>query len=227
MGRTALSIKHAGSIEHDVRNRSWRVKIELNRKTHTGPRRSSKAEAKSDQAECRRSASRQAFAEVLRQLTFTAGNQTSRSSAPQLASLKPKKMSSKPAVQPNSLRCFVLKRQYIDLILTGLKTLEIRCRRYRPGPAYIGTSTPPLVYATLVTGEPFQITTLQHWRALQEKHRAVDFKGRDTLPYKKTKTTGTWALPILDVHRLKTPLRYKWRQGCVGMATILPSTTSD
>ena len=130
MGRgPSLSIKHAGSIEHDIRNRTWRVKIELNRKTHTGPRRSSKAEAKSDQAEGRRTASRQAFAEVLRQLTFTAGNQTSRSSAPQLASLKPKKMRSKPAVQPNSLRSFVLKRHHIDLILTGLKTLEILCRR--------------------------------------------------------------------------------------------------
>ena len=96
MGRTALPIKHAGSIEHDVRNRTWRVKMELNRKTHTGPRRSSKAEAKSDQAKGRRTASRKAFAVVLRQLTLNSGYQTSRSSAPQLASLKPKKMSSKP-----------------------------------------------------------------------------------------------------------------------------------
>ena len=118
---------------------------------------------------------------------------------------------------------FSLTKKYSDLILTGRKTLEIRCRRYRPGPAYIGTSTPPLVYAKLVTGEPFQITTLQQWRALEEQHRAVDFKGRDTLPYKKTTTTGTYALPISDVHRLKTPLPYKWRQGCVGMAIFCPA----
>ena len=50
MGRAALPIKHAGSIGHDVRNRTWAVKIELNRKTHNGPRRSSKAEAKADLA---------------------------------------------------------------------------------------------------------------------------------------------------------------------------------
>ena len=107
MGRPFAPIKHFGSIEHDVRNRTWRVKIELNRKTHTGPRRFSKAEAKSDQAKGRRTASRKAFAVVLRQLTrlqggvlkggrWPLGNQTPRSSASQLASLKPKKMSSKP-----------------------------------------------------------------------------------------------------------------------------------
>ena len=241
MGRAAIPIKHAGSIGHDVRNRTWAVKIELNRKTHNGPRRSSKAEAKADLAKGRTTTSRQAFARFLKQLTLTAGRRSTRSSASQPASLKPKKMSSsdahpaakrhhvrtnirkKPAMHPDSLRIFVLKKKYLDLILTGRKTLEIRCRRYRPGPAYIGTSSPPLVYAKLVIGEGFQITTLQQWRALEKQHRACDFKGRDTLPYKRSKTTATYALPISDVQRLQTPLPYKWRQGCVGMAKFRPA----
>ena len=126
-------------------------------------------------------------------------------------------------MHPDSLRIFVLTRKYLDLILTGRKTLEIRCRRYRPGPAYIGTSSPPLVYAKLVIGETFEITTLQQWRALEKQHRACDFKGRDTLPYKRSKTTATYALPISDVQRLQTPLPYKWRQGCVGMAKFRPA----
>ena len=227
MGRAALPIKHAGSIGHDVRNRTWRAKIELNRKTHNGPRRSSKAEAKADLAKGRTTTSRQAFARFLKQLTLTAGRRSTRSSAPQPASLKPKKMSSSDAhpaaMHPDSLRIFVLTRKYLDLILTGRKTLEIRCRRYRPGPAYIGTSSPPLVYAKLVIGETFEITTLQQWRALEKQHRACDFKGRDTLPYKRSKTTATYALPISDVQRLQTPLPYKWRQGCVGMAKFPPA----
>ena len=227
MGRAALPIKHAGSIGHDVRNRTWAVKIELNRKTHNGPRRSSKAEAKADLAKGRTTTSRQAFARFLKQLTLTAGRQSTRSSAPQPASLKPKKMSSSDAhpaaMHPDSLRIFVLTRKYLDMILTGRKTLEIRCRRYRPGPAYIGTSSPPLVYAKLIIGESFQITTLQQWRALEKQHRACDFKGRDTLPYKRSKTTATYALPISDVQRLQTPLPYKWRQGCVGMAKFRPA----
>ena len=227
MGRAALSIKHSGSIGHDVRNRTWTAKIELNRKTHNGPRRSSKAEAKADLAKGRTTTSRRAFARFLKQLTLTAGRRSTRSSAPQPASLKPKKMSSSDAhpaaMHPDSLRIFVITRKYLDMILTGRKTLEIRCRRYRPGPAYIGTSSPPLVYAKLIIGKSFQITTLQQWRALEKQHRACDFKGRDTLPYKRSKTTATYALPLSDVQRLQTPLPYKWRQGCVGMANVRPA----
>jgi hypothetical protein len=86
---------------------------------------------------------------------------------------------------PMASAFFVLTKEYLDLILTGRFLLEIRCRRYRPGPAYSGTSSPPLVYAKVVTGEPFQITTLRQWRELEKQPMACDFKGRNRLPYKK------------------------------------------
>lgn len=197
MGRAALPIKRAGSIEQHC-NGTWRAKIEVNRKTHHGPRRASQAKAKADLAKGRATTSRQAFAEILRQLVLTTGSQTTSRSAPQPAALRSSDahpvanrrqvratIRKKPAVHSNGLRIFVLTRKYIDLISTGRKSLEIRCRRYRPGPAYIGTSSPPLVYAKMVTGEPFEITTLRQWRALEKQHRACDFKGRNTLPYKK------------------------------------------
>lgn len=235
MGRAALPIKRAGSIEHDRANGTWRARVEVNRKTHYAPRRASKAKAKADLAKGRATASRQAFAEVLRQIALAAGIQTARSSAPQPAALGSRDthpvsdmrrvretIRKKPSVHSDGLRIFVLTKKYLDLILSGRKTLEIRCRRYRPGPAYIGTSSPPLVYANVVTGEPFEITTLQQWLALEKQHCACDFKGRNTLPYKKSKTTATFALPIAKVHRLKTPLPYKWQQGWVTLAKFRP-----
>ena len=125
MGRAAIPIKHAGSIGHDVRNRTWAVKIELNRKTHVGPRRSSKAEAKADLAKGRTTTSRQAFARLLKQLTLTAGRRSTRSSAPQLASLKPKKMSSSdahPAAKRRHVRTNIRKKHAMhpDSLVCGL-----------------------------------------------------------------------------------------------------------
>ena len=111
------------------------------------------------------------------------------------------------------LRIFILQEKYLQLVLEGVKTLEIRHQKRAAGPAYIGTSTPPRVYAQILLGEPFQIKTVEHWRELANKHRASDFKGPDKLPYAKT-----MAFPILEVHKLEGPLSFSWKQGCVGYA---------
>lgn len=105
-------------------------------------------------------------------------------------------------------RILVLQPPWMELILGGTKTLEIRHQPLRSGHSLIGTGQ--RIWGTVELGEPIRITDMTQWKNLESQHR---WEHQDKLPYKKT-----WALPILGSARWQKQVPYKHKQGTVGTA---------
>ena len=88
-------------------------------------------------------------------------------------------------------RILIVRPCWMDLIVSGDKTLEIRGVAYRPGKYLLGYRQQILAVAHL--GNPFRITTTEQWLALRSQHGVM----LDDPPYKRT-----FALPILSAHRV-------------------------
>ena len=87
-------------------------------------------------------------------------------------------------------RILILQQLWLDLILAGEKTLEIRNRALK-GPYYIGHKN--VIYAKLMFGTPFQIKTESEWANLRPNHHVIG-----PMPYKKT-----YGLPIVKLERTR------------------------
>ena len=89
------------------------------------------------------------------------------------------------APQPND-RILLLRQPWLELILAGQKTLEIRGRALSPGKYWLGHQK--MIHGFVMLGEATRIHSDGAWRNLAHKHR-VDLP---RLPYKKT-----YGLPVL------------------------------
>ena len=100
-------------------------------------------------------------------------------------------------------RILIVRPFWLDLILSGEKTLEIRGTPYRPGRYFLGYNKQVLAVAQL--GRPIRIASVEHWGSLQSQHRVVT----ETLPYKRT-----FGLPIICVHAV-TPVPFHHPRGAI------------
>ena len=89
-------------------------------------------------------------------------------------------------------KILVIRPYWLDLILSGEKTLEIRGTPYKPGRCFLGYNRQVLAVAKL--GNPVRIASAEHWVSLQSQHHVVT----ETLPYKRT-----FGLPILSVRAVR------------------------
>ena len=103
-------------------------------------------------------------------------------------------------------RILVLKPHWLYQILSGKKTLEIRGRRLKPGPCFLGCAGK--IYASAEVAAPFPIEDTAEWIALRQDHGVQS----DALPYRKT-----WGLPIKKLKHLKKAVPYAHKKGDVGI----------
>ena len=108
------------------------------------------------------------------------------------------------APQPGD-RILVLKKHWLDKILAGVKTVELRHIRLKPGRCFLGHKS--LIYGVAYLGDAELVPTMAEFRARFEEHR-VDV---DRLPYKTT-----WAIPMNKV-RKTPPWSYVHNKGAVGV----------
>ena len=88
-------------------------------------------------------------------------------------------------------RILIVKEPWLNLILSGEKTIEIRSAPYRPGHYFVGHKQ--LIRGEIVLGVAKQIWTEEEWNFLRPRHRVPT----STLPYRKT-----YALPVVSVQRV-------------------------
>jgi hypothetical protein len=104
-------------------------------------------------------------------------------------------------------KLIVTKEPYTSLILSGEKTMELRCRRVK-GQYFLADSTSHTVKAHVTFGESKELSQ-EDYEATRELHR-VD---APTKRYKKT--VGTL---ITEVELLTEPIPYKVKKGAIGFA---------
>ena len=110
-------------------------------------------------------------------------------------------------VQPQSgSRVLVLKKPWLDLMLTGEKTLEVRGRKLKGGVYYLGSRG--LIHGRAVFESAFAINDEAQWNALLPKHRVCD----PALPYKRT-----FGLLVKKVMRITPPVAYVHPRGAIGI----------
>ena len=103
----------------------------------------------------------------------------------------------------------VLNRRWFDLMLQGVKTLEIRHHRLSPGKRLVGEKG--VIWGCVVLGkDPFQVMSDSQWNDLRPRHRWDSTQ--TTLPFKKT-----WAMVVTDLQEftstLRSRVRWRWRIG--------------
>ena len=103
-------------------------------------------------------------------------------------------------------KILVTRPYWLDLILAGEKTLEIRGTPYRPGKYFLGYSKRILAVAQL--GNPVRIGSAEQWVSLQSQHRVVT----DTLLHWRP-----FGLPIHIVRAVR-PLRLYHPHGATTIA---------
>eukprot|EP00973_Karenia_brevis_P095099 12425674-Karenia_brevis.AAC.2 len=108
-------------------------------------------------------------------------------------------------------RILILREHWLEQILSGEKSLEIRGKRLREGDVWLGCHSRILGKARL--GPAVAIRTEQEWEALRPRHRVMD----DALPYKTT-----WGLPLQNVVRLREGAPYVHRRGAIGIVKYQP-----
>ena len=88
-------------------------------------------------------------------------------------------------------RILIVKEPWLNLILAGEKTIEVRGTPYRPGHYFVGHNQ--LIRGEIVLGVAKQVRTEDEWNFLRPRHRVPSA----TLPYRKT-----CALPVVSVQRV-------------------------
>ena len=109
-------------------------------------------------------------------------------------------------------RVLVLRYEWLEQILGGDKTLEIRGARLHEGDCWLGCRG--TVYAKAYIGKALPIETTEEWAALRPQHCVPS----PDLPYKRT-----WALPLCSVSRLRHQAPYEHRRGAIGIAKFRPA----
>ena len=66
-------------------------------------------------------------------------------------------------------KILVVKQPWLDLILTGLKTMEIRGKALRSGRYWIGYRG--IVYGRVSLDTAVRVQDKRHWQALKSLHR--------------------------------------------------------
>ena len=102
-------------------------------------------------------------------------------------------------------RILVLRPHWLNLILAGEKTLEIRGRNLSARNYWLGTRG--MIHGCAMLEPAMLINTAQAWQELRHRHRVES----DELPYKTT-----YALPIRRCRRV-TPIPYVHPRGAVGI----------
>ena len=106
-------------------------------------------------------------------------------------------------------KILIFKEKWLKLIISGKKTLEIRCQPYKAGNYWLGFGG--RIYAKAELGEPICIQSDEEWAALKEQH-CVDSA---SLPYKKR----NFGLPILSVTKV-SPTTYRHPRGAIGIVRM-------
>ena len=83
----------------------------------------------------------------------------------------------------------IVKPCWMQHILSGEKTIEVRGKAYRPGKYLLGYQQQ--IFAVAYLGRPFRIATSEQRLPLWPQHRIM----LDDRPYKRT-----YGLPILSAH---------------------------
>ena len=102
-------------------------------------------------------------------------------------------------------RILVLRPHWLNLILAGEKTLEIRGRNLSAGNYWLGTRG--MIHGFAILEPAMLINTAQAWQELRHRHRVES----DELPYKTT-----YALPVRRCRRV-IPIPYVHPRGAVGI----------
>ena len=103
-------------------------------------------------------------------------------------------------------RILILKDRWLDLILSGQKTMEVRGQRVQPGRYWLGSRG--LIRGVAVLDPAAHIKTEDEWASLRPQHCVFGRK----LPYKKT-----WGMPISSRRSLENPLPYIHPRGAIGI----------
>ena len=103
-------------------------------------------------------------------------------------------------------KILILKQPWLQMILSGQKTLEIRGRALSPGKYWLGQGS--MIHGVVYLGTAFWIDSLQSWTDHYSQHR-VDLP---MLPYKKT-----YALPILSARPTGRMIPYIHPKGAIGI----------
>ena len=102
-------------------------------------------------------------------------------------------------------RVLIVKPHWLQLILSGEKSMEIRGTAYRPGKYLLGHRGHILAVAHL--GTPIRISTTEQWLTLQPQHRVM----QNDLPYK-----NTFGLPIESACPV-SPVPFRHPRGAVNI----------
>ena len=106
----------------------------------------------------------------------------------------------------NGDRILVLKQKWLELVLAGDKTMEVRCKRLRAGVAYFGWKG--AIYASATLGDAVEIQDTQQWDNLRHQHRTPG----QVLPYKRT-----FGLPLHNLERFNPPVSFHHPKGAIGI----------
>lgn len=102
-------------------------------------------------------------------------------------------------------RILIVRPPWLQLILSGQKTMEIRGAPLRAGKYFLGKKK--LIHGFVVLGPPIPITTDAQWNAFRPQHLV----NSPTLPYKRT-----FGLPILSVQSM-SPTPFYHPKGAIGI----------
>ena len=108
-------------------------------------------------------------------------------------------------------RILILRAEWLERILSGEKTLEIRGARLREGCVWLGCRSNVLGKALL--GPAVAIRTEEDWAALRPRHLVANAG----LPYK-----STWGLPLHSVVRLRSAVPFLHSRGAIGIVKYRP-----
>ena len=106
----------------------------------------------------------------------------------------------------NGDRILILKEHWLKPVLLKEKKMEIRGRAYSPGKYWLGCKGQ--LHGKVVLQTAFKIEDEESWA----KHREDHLVQSEKLPYKKT-----WALRVLAVSALSSPLPYQHPNGAIGL----------
>ena len=108
-------------------------------------------------------------------------------------------------------RILILREEWLERILSGEKTLEIRGQRLQEGDVWLGCRSH--IFGKARLGPALAIKTKRDWTALRPRHLVANV----TLPYKTT-----WGLPIQSVTRLHGCAPYVHYPGAIVIAKFRP-----
>jgi hypothetical protein len=107
----------------------------------------------------------------------------------------------------------VFKKEWLELILTFQKTLEIRHRALKQGTYFLGYKS--MIYGVARIADAECISTDERWEALRPQHRVSGQRMYST----------TWALRLVDVKRLPL-IPYEHKRGAIGIVSFQPPQPS-